>query len=327
MLRENVQVETDSTMNCTIFEGNFPTDCLGLTTSRGFPNGSKKPFVQIDFTVATVFSILDCVGITLGALANILIITLVFTQAGLQFTTDIFTASLCVSDLLASVVFQPFVIRRLLARHPNQPYEWAVRRFVGQMTLSASSMSLLVATVDRYVVLRWPLRHHVLVSKAAALSIVAVVWSISFAIGVTAYLKRELAASVFLFVITLIVGAIVVFQVLIFFIAKKQVEKILKYSQTSDRRFRMLKFLKHMKATKTIILLLTVFLLSWLPSTVFRFYDRFTGGDIKTFHKWLHVLNTFIQVHCCLDPYLYVLRNQRFRSAIAKRFRRQVGFY
>lgn len=251
-------------------------------------------------------------------------IALVVTQSGLQFTTDIFMSSLCVSDLLASVLFQPFVISRLLAKCPKTSFEWALRRFVGQMTLSASSLSLFMVTVDRYLFLRLPLRHNNLVSKSSALFAITLVWFVSFAIGLTAYLERELAAFAFPFVITLIVAATVICQVLIFFIAEAQVKKIWNLSHTFEC-CNQPKYLKQMRATKTIILLLTVYLLSWLPSTVFRLYDRFSGGSLETFHRWLHVLNTLIQIHCCLDPYLYVFRNQRFRSTVKRLIKRRLG--
>ena len=136
------------------------------------------------------------------------------------------------------------------------------------------------------------------------------------------YLKREIAVFLFPIAISCIVTTIFVFQILIFCIARAQVKKIWKQTCPLQRRHQT-SYLKHMKATTTIILLLTAFLVSWLPSTIFRFHDRITGGDLQTFHKWLHVLNTFIQIHCCLDPYLYVFRNQRFKSVITRYLKRR----
>jgi hypothetical protein len=300
---------------------NFSTLGENATTNWSTPtpeytNASLDiPFVQIDLTVALVFSILDLVGIMLATLANVFLIGLVLSHSDLRKTTDVFTSSLCVSDLLASVLFQPFVIRRLLAREPNQPYEWAVRRTIGQATLSASSMSLLTATIDRYIVLRWPLRYENIISKRTALFVVSGIWLASFAMGATAYFKRNLSAVVFPSILGVIVVSIVATQISIFIIARKQVKKIWKHSRSNDKGK---KLLSNMRATKTIALLLTVFLLSWLPSTIFRFYERLSGGDNTTFHTWLHPLNTLIQIHCSLDPFLYVLRNQRFKKAIAK---------
>ena len=264
-----------------------------------------------------IFSAFDGVGIDLGTLANLVMVS------DLHSTTDIFTASLCISDLLASILFQPLVMRRLLARRSNPAFEWDLRRFVGHMTLAASSISLVTTTIDRYIVLIKPLRDANLVSKFPnALAVVAMVWLVSLAIGLTAYLKREIAVFLFLIVISCIVKTIFVFQILIFCIAKAQVKKIWKQTCPLQRRHQT-SYLKHMKATTTIILLLTAFLVSWLPSTIFRFHDRITGGDLQTFHKWLHVLNTFIQIHCCLDPYLYVFRNQRFKSVITRYLKRR----
>lgn len=312
-------------MNCSTFVANCTTYLPSLTTGNwtGLTNSSTKVnFVKIDLTVAIIFSVFDGFGIVFGTVANLVMILMVWTHFRLRSTTDIFTSSLCISDLLAGVLFQPFVMRRLLARRPNPAYEWALRRFVGQTTLAASSMSLVTATIDRYIALKKPLRHTILVSKRKALFVVALVWLVSLAIGVTAYLRRDLAVFVFPTVIVCIIATIVALQIQIFFIAKTQVKKILAHTSYFERSYRM-NYLKEMKATTTIMLLLTVFLISWLPSTIFRFYDRFNGGDIRTFHQWLHVLNTLIQIHCSLDPYLYTFRNQRFRSVIAKYLKRR----
>ena len=305
-------------MNYSTFDHNCTTYISSLTTE----SSANSKFVQIDLTVAIIFSVFDGVGIALGTLANLVMVFMVLTQSDLHSTTDIFTASLCISDLLASILFQPLVMRRLLARRSNPAFEWGLRRFVGQMTLAASSISLVTATIDRYIVLKKPSRHANLVSKPTALAVVAMVWLASLAIGLTAYLKREIAAFLFLIVISCIVATIFVFQILIFCIARAQVKKIWKQTCPLQRRHQT-SYLKHMKATTTIILLLTAFLVSWLPSTIFRFHDRITGGDLQTFHKWLHVLNTFIQIHCCLDPYLYVFRNQRFKSVITRYLKRR----
>jgi hypothetical protein len=295
---------------------------LGVNTTTPTPGESLRvKFVQIDLTVALGFSIFDLIGIIVGSLANIFLIGLVLSQSNLRRTTDIFTTSLCVSDLLAGVLFQPFVIRRLLAREPNRPYEWAVRRTIGQATLSASAMSLLTATVDRYIVLRWPFRYENIVTKRIALFVVSAIWLASSAMGATAYFKRNLSAVVFPSIVAVIVALIVAIQCSIFIIARSQVRKIWKRSRPSNQGK---KYLSSMRATKTVTLLLAVFLLSWLPSTIFRFYDRLSGGDIVTFHKWMHPLNTLIQIHCSLDPFLYVLRNRRFKKAMAKVLKRFV---
>ena len=294
-------------MNFTTYDQNSSQN-LSVST----PEGVK--FVQIDLTVALVLSGLDVIGITLGTLANIALVGLVLHQSELRKTTDVFTSSLCVSDLLASVFFQPFVIRRLLARKPNEAYEWALRRMLGQATLSASAMSLLTATLDRYMVLHWPLRYQNVISKRTAIIVVSGIWIASFGMGTTAYFRRDLSAVVFPSILAVLVASIVAIQILIFIIAKKQCDKIWKQSRRSDRAKR---FLSNMRASKTVTLLLTVFLVSWLPATIFRFYDRITGGDLVTFHTWMHPLNVLIQIHCSLDPYLYVLRNRRFKNAIA----------
>ena len=295
--------DQNASHNWSISTPTYPAKSEGVT------------FVQIDFTVALVFSGLDVIGITLGSLANIVLIGLVISQPELRRTTDVFTSSLCVSDLLASVLFQPFVIHRLLARKPNETYEWALRRMIGQATLSASAMSLLTATLDRYIVLHWPLRYQNVISKPTAIIVVSGIWLASVGMGATAYFRRDLSAVVFPSILVVIVASIVAIQISIFIIAKKQVDKIWKQSGHANKSKW---FLSNMRASKTAALLLAVFLISWLPSTIFRFYDRITGGDLETFHKWLHPLNAVIQIHCSLDPYLYVFRNRRFKNAIAK---------
>ena len=164
-------------MNCGTFHHNCTIYNSLLTTELSSTPTNFK-FVQIYLTVAIIFSVYDGVGVALGTLPNLVMVFMVLTQSDLHSTTDIFTASLCISDLLASILFQPLVMRRLLARRSNPALQWGLRRFVGQMTLEASSISLVTATIDRYIVLKNPLRHANFVSKPTAFAVVAMVWCI-----------------------------------------------------------------------------------------------------------------------------------------------------
>ena len=159
--------------------------------------------------------------------------------------------------------------------------------------------------------------------KSTALLVVSGIWLASFAMGVTAFFKRNLSAAVFPSIIAIIVATIVAIQILIFIIAKKQVDKMKRQSRQGGEQ--RAKFVLNMRATKTIALMLAVFLVSWLPSTIFRFFDRLSGGDMMTFHKWMHLLNTLIQIHCTFDPFLYVLRHRRFKTVVTKAFKRLVN--
>ena len=264
-------------MNCSTFHHNCTTYNSSLTTESSTPTNSK--FVQIDLTVAIIFSVFDGVGIALGTLANLVMVFMVLTQSDLHSTTDIFTASLCISDLLASILFQPLVMRRLLARRSDPAFE---RGLMQAFCRTDDPHDQLHRYIDRYIVLKTPLRHVNLVSKPTALVVVAMVWLVSLAIGLTAYLKREIAVFLFLIVISCVATTIFVFQILIFCIARAQVKKIWKQTCPLQRRHQT-SYLKHMKATTTIILLLTAFLVSWLPSTIFRFHVRITGGGGKTY--------------------------------------------
>ena len=79
-------------MNCSTFHHNCTTYNSSLTTELSSTPANSK-FVQIDLTVAIIFSVYDGVGVALGTLANLVMVFMVLTQSDLHSTTDIFTAS------------------------------------------------------------------------------------------------------------------------------------------------------------------------------------------------------------------------------------------
>ncbi|XP_028408426.1 uncharacterized protein LOC114530996 [Dendronephthya gigantea] len=72
------------------------------------------------------------------------------------------------------------------------------------------------------------------------------------------------------------------------------------------------------KAAKTIGLLLAVYVVSWLPVNVYRLQYRWLGGDHAVYHKWIKIINLLIQLHSCLNPWLFVARSKDMKLGIAK---------
>ncbi|CAB3981511.1 ---NA--- [Paramuricea clavata] len=75
------------------------------------------------------------------------------------------------------------------------------------------------------------------------------------------------------------------------------------------------------KAAKTIGFLLVVYIASWLPVNIYRQEYRWNGGDPILYHKWVKIINLLIQLHSCINPYVFVLRSKDMKSAIAKLLR------
>ena len=72
------------------------------------------------------------------------------------------------------------------------------------------------------------------------------------------------------------------------------------------------------KAAKTIGFLLAVYIATWLPVNIYRQEYRWNGGDLKVYHKWVKIINLMIQLHSCINPWVFVLRSKDMKVEIAK---------
>jgi len=105
----------------------------------------------------------------------------------------------------------------------------------------------------------------------------------------------------------------------IFFVARHHIKSIKKNSvQNSSMSNASNQRAMETKAMKTLLLVLGAFVVSWLPYTLSSIVTMVTKGSWEISSTGLNAVLTITTLNGCVNPVIYAIRDQRFRSG-AKR--------
>lgn len=312
---------------------NFSLSPQSWSTTAEAPSNANTKFYPLPPEIAILFSIIDGMAIVVGATTNLLVMAVIAKHHRMLKNMDLLIFNLCFSDFLISVFFQPLIIMRLLAKDQSSQIETLLRTMAAFTFLSAGCSSMFLVTLDRYVSIRHPFRYPSFVDKPKVYVCIGCVWVFSWAIGGCCNFDIKIAFRIYLVYISIIISFTITLQILAFRIAKTHEARIRQLQQSVSHNYRApdvrmssderRKNFAQMNATKTIIILFVVYVGSWLPATLFRIYYGMKQ-DHKTFFSSINVINVAIQLHACVNPFIYVLRTRRVKTKFL-RFKEEVA--
>uniref|UniRef100_A0A8C5DIM0 G-protein coupled receptors family 1 profile domain-containing protein n=1 Tax=Gouania willdenowi TaxID=441366 RepID=A0A8C5DIM0_GOUWI len=262
----------------------------------------------------TVFSYLSCVLIGLLSVlitcGNFLVITSIIYFKQLHTPTNYLVLSLAVADLLVGVFIMPFTtvlsvsscwyFRRLVCK---------LRNVLDSFLCLCSILNLCAISVDRYYVVCQPLMYKTKITGRVAGFMVLVAWTISalLAILITVNASQEKqtnARSISTSSLPAILISSLYFK--IFLVAQKQARSIQTIFKSEDSNMEK-------KATKTLAIVVGIYLMCWSPYFLcVSFYPLSSGGIpilfIEAF-KWLGWSNSMF------NPFVYAFFYKWFRRA------------
>ena len=289
---------------------------------------------------------------------NGLVCFLVFTVKQLQIPTNYYILSLALADFLFAIACLPFRIVYIL-----QYYLWtfgldACRFWVWLDLLfcSASIANLAAISVDRYLKIASPLTYDIRMTSKRVVWTLIVLWGYSVSLASLSLLpsdapgitvKRQICYidnKIYLTVVS-VIGFFTPFAIMILmycFVFKmavgqakelfRQQESLYVRRQSKTRRKSsrlspgMIFF--EVKATKTLIILLSVFCICWSPFFVLSLLSLHSPGVYQGLPRWFAVLLKVLFVHLlpncnsAFNPIIYTTYNHQFRKAIEKLFKR-----
>ena len=68
--------------------------------------------------------------------------------------------------------------------------------------------------------------------------------------------------------------------------------------------------------------MLAIYLLSWAPATLYRVQYNWFGGDHKQFIENVKFVNMLLQLHSCINPYIFMLRTKDVKDGVLKMLRK-----
>ncbi|XP_068199403.1 trace amine-associated receptor 1-like [Antennarius striatus] len=267
--------------------------------------------------------------IFLGALSvvtvcgNLLVIISIIYFKQLHTPTNTLILSLAVADLLVGVIVFPLTIEFSMGVCMFDNNLLCQVRGVFDVSLCTSSiLNLCCISVDRYYAVCQPLTYKTKVNDHVVVVMVMVSWGLSLLIGVAFIIvgisqKNCTSTCLIDFIIANIFGLIFSFYLpvivmlfiylKIFFVARRQAHSIqsLKSRRTIGRL--------ESKATKTLAIVMGVFLICWLPFFLCQTVMSFSRVYIPI--AVFEILNWFALSNSMLNPFIYAFFYSWFRSA------------
>ena len=289
---------------------------------------------------------------------NGLVCFLVFTVKQLQIPTNYFILSLALADFLFAVVCLPLRIVNVL-----QNYLWTLGlgacRFWVWLDLffcSASIANLAAISVDRYLKIASPLTYDIRMTSTRVAIILIVLWGYSMSLASLSFVSGDASGiivrkqicfidnKIYLTVISVIgffapFATMLLMYCFVFKVAVVQATEVFRLQESlysggqpnarrKSSRISAGTIFFEVKATKTLIILLSVFCVCWSPFFVLTLLSLHSPQAFEGLPLWLTKFLKITFVHLlpncnsAFNPIVYTTYNHQFRKAIQRLLKR-----
>ncbi|KAL3864424.1 hypothetical protein ACJMK2_006108 [Sinanodonta woodiana] len=323
-----------STTDSVTYAGNFTTTNYTSATP-------EDPYFGYSVAERVIIGIILVTIIFLAISGNILVCIAVFTDRRLKHLNNLFLVSLAIADLLVAGVVMTFaVVNDISGTWMFGSVFCNIWVSSDVMCSTASILNLCVISLDRYIHIRDPLKYARLMTWKKVAAMIAFVWIMSVIISFLpihlgwhrnnsqqppdkCILEISGTYAIVSSTISFYIPCIVMLALYckLYMYARQQVKSIkstlvgnhLQDSKNSGKGTSS-KVSDH-KAAVTLGIIMGVFLFCWLPFFILNLIEAYCRcAPIILFQilTWLGYVNS------CLNPIIYSIFNQEFRSAFKK---------
>ncbi|XP_071805394.1 kappa-type opioid receptor-like [Asterias amurensis] len=265
---------------------------------------------------------------------------------GISDITKLFMASLAVSDLTAGIfIAMPMIASTAMDWWPYGQVVCGIYGIGKYVIYYSGLLSLLMVTVERYIMVVWPLRYPDIVTLFRARVTVVCIWLIAFGIamffGISVNFKVEVDddedncsldtkktdfwhyplkyMAVAFIIIPLVTVMLLYTHILL--IARQQIRQIALITTsmplTETDRINANTKRSNRKAAGTFLIVTLAFGLAWMPSAIRKLNKLATGNSDTMYTEFLARL--CMLTNSWLNVFVYYFRNESFKST-ARRF-------
>ncbi|KAG8436600.1 hypothetical protein GDO86_007636 [Hymenochirus boettgeri] len=290
--------------------------------------GKYKDNPSNDIKPSSIIFIIICCFIVLE---NILVLLTIWRTKKFHRPMYYFIGNLALSDLLAGTVYTANILLSGPHTYKLTPAEWLIREGSMFVALSASVFSLLAIAIERYITMLKMKLHNGSKSSRSFL-LISGCWFLSLILGglpimgwncisrmsacstvLPLYHKHYILFCTTIFSILLM--AMVALYARIYFLVRTR-SRSLTFRRNFARPSRSSE--KSMALLKTVIIVLSAFILCWSPLFVFLLLDF--GCEVKTcpvLFKAEYFLSLAV-LNSATNPIIYTLTNREMRRAFLK---------
>ena len=280
--------------------------------------------VALSFTTATISGLLCLLTVP----GNLLVLLAVYLDPykELKFPFNYFIVNLAITDLIAGLVVDPIAfVFHIKEGIGTMDADLAIIHMPFFITCTASVLSLGALAIERYLAVQYEVKYrtelHLKPMRVLVVSLVIWTFSISFPF---IYFKTGYIGYSFVFNHT---AVILTFGILIFTyvrIFKKLRGRVREWDniadKTSENQAQRQAVRDQQKATKTLLIMLALFVFCYLPPLPFSYIMNFCSScSCDVIHVTRDLQLIFVLLNSSLNPMVvFAGRSQKFRRAFIK---------
>ena len=297
---------------------------------------SSKQIGACDYSLEITFMVLNSIAGVIILPGNLLVFLVILSNSRLrQQQMNVFLGSLALADIIMGACVVPgyslFCVG--CSTYPLSKYCWFFRG-PKDVAIAASIYSVLAICYDRCLAVYWPLYYVVHTSKRKMIAIFCTIWGLSLLIALIRNFWQHTTSgaefgridglyNMVLLVAVLFVPLVAVSVVnvaMIFTIRKQTIQVSLSRSshdEVDDKEERQ-KGRERRKGTIACLLVMTVFVLLWIPRISFNIQYLIKGQLALVDELLLKVSIFFLALQSSFNPFIYSLYRAEFRQAAVK---------
>ena len=303
-------------------ESNSAESRIQMSLIGSYPCANITAPHYLSYSTAT-FECLLCLPSVFG---NLLVVLAVYLDPNknLRSPFNYFVANLAVADLIVGCIVEPLSIEYHISevKNPSLLLHDHVRRVCAFISCTASVLFLAVLSLDRYIAISSPLAYRAKLTQPRAVFISLAIWVFSAGFPFLYFRVGYLNFS-FVFINTSVVASFVVLVVTYVRMFKtlraqvRQWDDLGQHGIENQLKKRAIKWEK--KITKTLVVMLSLFMLCFFPSCVISYIIGFCGTCDCEFIHWLRDINyVLILANSSMNPFVFAWRLKTFRKAFAR---------
>lgn len=311
--------QQDSTRSVNETDEGLLGKCLLTTYLR---QSSNKELMRTNISICIINTSLA----TFAVLANLLYIRTYMITVRLQTVSNMLLVNLAMTDFLVGSVVQPLYIARKALELLEMPVcsLWDTHKVLFLYLSSASVLTLLLISCDRYIATSKPLRYKAVCPRKRMKIGMGLVWLLAgihlsfLSIGILLFYVPTCA------ILILSVGSLVFMHCRMLHQAKSQRTKIARDNTPTGEETSGLR-MDHRKPEKTVACIVGCLILCVLPSAGYVIYSNIAGYTYRSRYLISPWTETMLYLNSSINPIIYCWRNRTYRKAAHECLHRRNG--
>ncbi|CAH3159393.1 unnamed protein product, partial [Porites evermanni] len=266
---------------------------------------------------------------TLGLLVaiggNSTVLLIIYRVRALRSSSNILIASLAIADLEVGLVVYPVYIALTVTRKWFSAHlVYRLENFLWIQCSVTSTFTLCAISIDRLIAVTFAIQYKKIITKKRCYRAILSIWITSLLFGCSILFFEDKGKASVLWIVTLVLTFVIPFAVIIycyfqiFKAVHEQKENICRLSpmEAAD-------MLKNRKAAWTVVIVVSIFFMTFFPNVVFSAIDVSTRDFCEkalVYRHWLWgILLAFSS--SAWNPFVYAARIREFRCELKRLFK------